>query len=292
MIAVPLLFMISASLAAQPARGDSIPRELALAVLGAVAGDPGAWLREGVPADNLPAGVIPSGATILGSMSFGRTGATVIRMSVAPITAADSLRRILEGSGWTAAPVQAAIDMRAFHMNPGGRGAPVSPPPPFFCKGTEIIRLQTLNSVQGTTVVIRHDQGRSVAACDGPPTSPVYSPDVPYPALVAHPDVQYVSGSANSGVDDFYAHQRATTTMSLAALMTHYSRQLEAAGWVLQDSITSGNLITRSFTLASRPVEGAGARSGRTTGDWICVMTMTRASDGRTTDLHFWGQLR
>jgi hypothetical protein len=221
-------------------------------------------------------------------MTFGRSASTVIRFpGLTRDMALDSLMRRLEALDWRPGPVpEMAIDMRGFHSNTGRGARP--PIPSFFCKGTEIISLATSSPLSGVTLVIRHDQGRAVDACNTRATSQVYAADIPYPSLSAHPDVQYTGGSHNSGRDDFFGSQRAVSSINPRALMNHYAPQLLAAGWVAQDSAFTNNLAVRSFVLSSRPAQGPGA-AGRMTGDWILVLSITRPDGGVVTDLRFWG---
>ncbi len=273
-LAAASLVAAPASAQGAPARADSvIPRDLAVALL--AAGRPGALdLRVAAPAERLPAGVIPAGATVLGSMSQQTSSTTILLMSQSPRDALATLEQSLTAGGWTrpaTPPGYPSMRMRERGFVP----TPDLPfiPPYMYCRQGEYLMPSVGSWPEGRAVLrLQHSPRGGGSMCDAPARvefrSPRFEADSIAPALQPPPDAT-VRTMGYSGGGSTFAEMRADieSRATAAGLLEHYGAQMRQAGWTTvgaaaHDSVgaqlwrkrdAEGRLWNATLLIGSRP---------------------------------------
>jgi hypothetical protein len=279
-VVVAGLALARAPLVAQRVSSDSIPRELAVALLGGtgVIDD----LRVGRVPDGFPGELIPAGVMVLASVVRGTESLTILRMPMAVPAALDSSQSRLLRSGWTIAPPAApAKPLRGF-ATPPEPIAPGSSTTRQLCHGTTRIRLtpqpQRADTTQLTISLV--SGGNGAAACNAAARGYPPSIDNPLlPLLSAPPNSKYDDNAWTGVPTEFNTHARLTTELSAPLVARHLVSQLSAAGWTQVDSSSAGGLEARSFRFSEA--------NGR---QWIAILSILTSKEERTMQLFLTGR--
>ena len=272
-----LAFALSVPLVAdaQAARDSvTLPRELLLALLGNANARDRAVLTVGdVPPDFPPALVTARGATVLGGITHGvsgassdvRRGTAMLVLDLPPDSAAAIVAGSLERAGWRRPAPPPSMRER-------GGFVPSTMPIRMttLCRGESVVTLAPSVRQAGGSYV-RATLGTSrLSLCDpevaARTSAPMYADDFPIPALTPPPGVRTVGGgnsqsSSSSGLSggDERVEERTVSTLLATALspdsvVAHYVAQLAAAGWTVGAATRAEGVAMR--VLAFRDDQG------------------------------------
>lgn len=204
--------------------GNDVPRELVQALL---AGSGVSGLSEpsivvGQLPEEIPAGLLPEGATVVGGLSLGWAGTAVLTLPQSPSRAVSGWRARLEQAGWRARQSQ-------FLRVPAGvSGFALCGPDraPLFASATARPR-------GGSTLLVTV----GTAAMPSSPCEPFVPPppaslaDLPFPELRAPEGVQPGSSGTSKASEEGHFEARLRTARAPAELAAFYAAQLRQAGW-------------------------------------------------------------
>ena len=211
---------------------EPVPRELAVALMSFGPGMSANNLLIGKAPDDIPPELIPPGAEILGSVTQFEQRIIVLAVKQTPDSAISSLQASLLGTGWKEPP-------RPPSMNRGGFVAAdaftsMGGQPDIVCRGDEVVTLSaTYRRTSGSVLKVSYSKGQRYGACTVRQEA-YRSPydDAPIPTLRA-PGGSISKGNGMGGSSEGQINLNTTlgTTLRPAEVVTHYDKQMIAAGW-------------------------------------------------------------
>lgn len=263
------------AVAQRPARADSLPRELVLALMG---GGMGPEVRPEVIPDladgGLPAALF-AGARVLGHAAYPRSRTTVAVFPYESQAAADTVRARLLRAGWKAPPGP-STEERGFVGSYGSMLRNV------LC-GDGAVILPTVtprDAASSLAVVSRQETGREDDPRCGADASIRratwnQAADTPLPALRAPAGMRSRGGGSSGTVD---RGLELTTDLEgpvpLPEIHRHYARQFLDAGWHVVEEVLGARVGLTVFEIT----DGAGAR-------WHCVLSSSAPSGAAVADV-------
>lgn len=207
---------------------DSIPRELALALLTGFGPMDGTALHVSRIADGLPAAIVPAEATVLGSLGRLTQSTTILALPHPEDEARRLMQERVRASGFTpfapAEPRQRGFVSSGVAMRPAGA----------YCRGDESLLLLVRGRELGRSLVwLSHSKGRvDGGLCRVPPPSPRnFMDDLPVPALFPPDGFRSEGGGSGGGGDAYSLTARLIGDGTSEAVVRHYTTQLVADGW-------------------------------------------------------------
>jgi hypothetical protein len=236
---------------------ESVPTDLALALLRFGTDRPATILVGRMPEEYSADVNVPHGARVLGSLVSSRQTTVILTSPGSTDSLRAGIERTLLARGWT-----------NFHPPFGDRGGFVNETPgrfTQFCKGTSSFVNVSMAAAREGIAEARLDFQPDRGMCD---TSAARAQredmmmrrPAPFPSLKAPP------GSTGEAMQECFASRRSgvggrsstatlvRTTMSLTDLLAYYGAQLGAQGWKPTVSRESAAWTTRDSTGASRTV--------------------------------------
>jgi len=251
---------------------ETVPKQLALALLCSFgpAGDESPDLRVGAAPDDLPPGLVPANARILGSLvrSHGSTVVAVVPGAPGEALATYADNRTAEG--WEPPP----MDQRGGFIS-SGFSLPTS-----FCREDRHLSVGA-NRWEGGGTLLRVTVSRASrhTPCDPEMRRFAGYPGdrMPIPALAAPVGAMQRGGHAGSGRDYAEASATVETRLGASELSAHYVAQLEREGWNVEEKLVGEVLALHR--LRTRDDEGR---------EWVGVLVASAVSDApRRYDLVF-----
>lgn len=232
---------------------DSIPRELAVVLLGSFGGVGAVSLQVGRAHAGFPSELIPAGATVLGSLSRESQATTVLVFTQTESESRRLMRGVLEANGFLLAPM-------AQERRPGfvttGLGSALSGQ---YCRGEDGMMLSTQPREGGGSFVrMVHVSGRlSSGWCGerGPlgASRATFMDSLPVPPLLPPDDFRVEGVGMGGASDDVRLTARLFGNGSSESVVRHYTAQLVLDGWMpTEHSHTSG----AAFQLLRRLQDG------------------------------------
>lgn len=247
------LFPVVATAGAQTrTRSDSIPRELATALIGGTFGTRTVDIHVGLADDSLPADMFRD-ALIIGFGDTRVSVTTVAYFPYTPLVTIDTIRARLVASGWKA-PTPPVTSERGFVSSYGPANQSDA-----LCKGSSVVfpsvSQRTINRTLG---VIARQLSRGAAdiycgdresmrARFGNPAA-----DTPLPALTPPPGMSSRGGGTSGSPDGDRAMSMETHLegdLPATDIATHYARLFANGGWSQADSVATGRLSVRTFEI-------------------------------------------
>ncbi|HEX6747616.1 MAG TPA: hypothetical protein VF092_10035 [Longimicrobium sp.] len=274
-LAVPAILTASPPAAAQ----NSIPAELATALVAMPTGSTPEQIVVGRIPNGFPAGVAPAGGRVLGGIARDTSSAVAaFAVPQAPAEATAALRQALAEGGWSSPgdprPQRGFIDPNPMR-NMG-----------FLCRGAEMLSTAAAPAPGGGAYVrLDYSRARRMSPCAmmraARPGGMAPWDSVPIPALTAPEGATALAtGSgvlpASFGRSGASASTRLRTDQSAAALVQHYAAQLRAAGWTPAPAAASPTVVAQAFRM--RGEDGK---------EWFGVLTATAFPDSPVRDLSF-----
>jgi hypothetical protein len=237
---------------AQATQSDWISKDLVAALLGeGPFGRPGSIVA-GAPPRQFPPELIPPRTQVLGHLPRGNAASTILVNDWPAATAIDSLRAHVRASGFTPAPETQGTAEGGFVS---WRSLPSST---FFCRDREFVGIAANPRTGGgsrLTIVHTTEPGTPCAPQPADPNARRgLMPDgISVPTLGPPPDAVVVTagmsrGGSVSGVTNFQMEATASTRLSVAEVLAHYSQQMRLAGWESVDSATTPTAGIHTFT--------------------------------------------
>lgn len=236
----------SARTAATQQPGETVPRELALALLSGY-GPPGdedapqlvvGRAPEGFPQDALP----PGAAAVLGAVVHARGSTVAVSAPEPPAEALASYGARLGRAGWRQGPEGGP--RRGFVPGPGPRHTA-------FCRDDTFLSATAVpRSEGGSYIKLHHARNERFSPCnrareEGRVRSPMH--EAPIPTLQAPAGAETRGlGSSGGGMDAWEAHTRLETQLDPAGLVAHYAAQLREAGWALSGQMTGEGVVVQT----------------------------------------------
>ncbi|MGE0440607.1 MAG: hypothetical protein AB7L66_05290 [Gemmatimonadales bacterium] len=214
-------------LTAQPE--ETIPRRLALALLGGLTGQVDIRVGEAVP--DLPKGLVPDGADVLGSVISPTSSNTIVAIDGQQPDLRRAMESVLAKAGWIVAlnPVRNR-ESKGF-IGSGGESADLG-----YCLDGRHLRLSWMTSSEPASVVgIAIERvGQNICSMMDRQGQLLLTrnDDSPVPAMAALPGTRTQGYSGGGDGTRLEYHGTVIGRMPpVTAVLKHYSQQLEAAGW-------------------------------------------------------------
>lgn len=228
-----MVFMLPA--VAHPQAGESVPRELAEALLGAMMGG-GSGIRVGSAPVGFPASLTQDPLQVLGSLARGNMGQTVLATFLKPDSARKLLRARLLSEGFESRqqPVSPASSGGGFVS----AGAGSSEVPEMLCKGSEFAFVSTwLRKAPAVgSLAMISVQRASGGMCDVVPNPEMLRfQGIPVPLLRLPDDAEtdaFRGGGSSGGMDERTVQTTFRWKGDLAGLAKHFADQLVQQKWV------------------------------------------------------------
>jgi len=233
---------------------DSIPRELAVALLNLTPGLGGAGqtnILVGKAPEDVPPELIPPGLQVLGSMRQFENVAIVLIAPHQPDSAIAALESHLLSVGWKSPPVPTYRPPRGFVA---ADIAIVNPDrPDIVCRGDEFAMLSgTYRRSGGSLIKVMYNRGQQFSACKSREQPTQYrSPydEAPVPVLRA-PAGSMVRGGSDmsmSGSTSVTLSTRLATRLKAGEVVDHYDKQMRTQGWAPLNTGTVEFLAARTY---------------------------------------------
>ncbi len=243
LVAALVAALLATALAAAPTgaqRSDSIPRELAEALLGGFGRVGATSLRVGTASEGFPSSLIPADARVLGSLTRMTQSTTVL---VLPQPEGE-VRRVMQDR-------LAASGFALFRSpEPPRRGFVSSAMEGYatagqYCRGDEGIMLTAMRREPGGTMVwLQHVSERVGGGwCrtrEQLARGPSLYDNLPVPALTPPDGFRSEQSGSGGGGDTWSLTARLFGNGSSESVVRHYTEQLVADGWVAMER-TQGN---------------------------------------------------
>jgi hypothetical protein len=265
----------SVPLQAQQSAPDSIPRELAMALLNASGAMQLTDLRVGRLPDDFPTGVLPGTAIVLGSgiQATRGTALTLVALPIWPVAAAaDTLRARLVANGWMPAQTNGPTWMQIGFVDPSD-----APPSYNYCRGRTMIHLQERRAEPGPSQIGLTQGGDPSVLCVDSRPAPAGLDSPAIPTLLPPPGAQVSDSKLTPGSRDLTFRADLASHLDAVAVRRFYAAQLVTAGWVQVDSATSAGLATAALRFAD-----SGGRQ------WAGILNVLTTGTRGLTQLVFW----
>lgn len=241
-----LSMMATASTAIQVSAqsADSVPRELALALLRGPGG--GVQLFVGATPERYPFELAPVSSRLLGAAQRDRQSTVVYVSTLEPETARRSWESQLTAAGW----------QRPRGYSPGPTAGFISSASPVvvpgFCNAGVFASLTAnVRFSGGSTLIVSYTEPSMQSICSARSSpSPQFSvtrDTIPLPALNPPQDLSVVGFGGATGIDFWEQQARVSGTTTVATILEHYARQLQAANWVPSDVARTDATAAQSF---------------------------------------------
>jgi hypothetical protein len=227
--------MMGFVLAAAPAsaqqrpRSDSLPRDLAIALLGGSLGSRQVDVHAGMADDSLPADLFRD-ALILGFADYRVSRTTVAYFPYTPQITIDTIKARLVAAGWTSAQEEPDT-VRGFVTAYGGSR------PLAICRGrSAIVPTVVVRTLNRTLAVISRQQGAEYLCGRSPSRRMGFNPaaDSPLPTLTP-PAGMRSSGSGSTGAPDRDNAMTMSTelvgSLPFRDIVAHYTGLFVKSGW-------------------------------------------------------------
>lgn len=211
---------------------DSIPRELALALLGGLGRTGAAAIVVGSAPDGFPISLVPPGATVLGGRAQNSQSTAVLAMAQPE----DEARRILEerlnANGFSVFNGHEAPRRGFVSAEFGGTTSSGN-----YCRGDEGMTMTVRRRERGGSIALlfRTDPQSRSGICrsrDQIARSANYFELLPVPALTPQDGFRSEQAGSGGGGDSWSLTARLFGNGSSEAVVRHYTAQLVADGWV------------------------------------------------------------
>jgi hypothetical protein len=263
-------FLLAAGALAQEPE-ETVPRELALALLCSFSptGDESLDLRVGMAPDDLPSGLVPANARILGSLVRSHGSTVVAVVPEAPDEALASYRANRASEGWEPPP-----------MEQRGGFLPTSVAlPTGFCREGAFLSVGARPwDESGTLLRITTSRDPRRTPCDPEMRRLARHPEerMPIPALIAPVGAVQGGVSGSGGSDHTESSTWVESRLTAAELSAHYVAQLQREGWKIEDGLAGETLAVHR--LRAHDDEGR---------EWVGVLVATAVSETPRYDLIF-----
>jgi len=190
---------------------------------------------------------LPEGARVTGSQILGPAVTIVLDADQPPPAVLDFYKEKLQADGWT---------IQEPHVMHGGFMAGAFIPPLTYYKGTRgpSLSIQATAMDDGPTDVRLHlntDPRQSFSAAR---MRHAGLHDL-LPNLMPPPGMRQAPEGGGGGGSSYYSTARLRTDLDPAAVSTHYTAQLRAAGWTLTSESQGGPAAWSAWTFADRDGE-------------------------------------
>jgi hypothetical protein len=218
----------------------TIPTDLVIALLDrgeGIAGNRSPKLLVGRAPQGVPGSLTSvDGARILGGIEEGRGETVVLGLTRPPNQVMVSFDRLLATRGW-APPPPPPNDRGGFvSTNYSGGWANT------YCADSGLATVFYIPAPAGGTYVkVEHRADKERTICSRPLVVRAFrEPTLKFPRLVAPPGMTQQGGGGGSSGDDVEISARLTGGLEPAAIVAHYLKQLDSAGWKMAPIATSG----------------------------------------------------
>jgi hypothetical protein len=211
---------------------ESVPRELAIALMSFGPGMSASNLLVGKAPEDIPPELVPPGAEILGSVTQFEQRIVVLGVKESPDSAISAMETRLLGIGWKEPPRQPSMVRGGFV---GAEAfSSVGAQPDVVCKGDEVVVLSSAYRRSGGSVLkVSYSKGQRYNACTIRQDS-YRSPydDAPVPTLRAPAgSISKGNGMGGSSEGEVQLTTKLGTSLKPAEVVAHYDKQMVAAGW-------------------------------------------------------------
>ncbi|MFL5384768.1 MAG: hypothetical protein ACJ8GN_19770 [Longimicrobiaceae bacterium] len=203
--------------------GNDVPRELVHALLFGAWGQPGPSIVVGRLPEEIPAGLLPPGANVVGGLSMSGAGTAVLTVPQPPAEAVSGWRAQLERAGWNASLLRFPADVAGFGLCGPDHALLAATASARPRGGGSLLRLTVATAALSASSCVP-----SSTASDARPVAA--TGDLPFPQLHAPEGVPWSGGGGGSpeeGLHDARLH----TARAPAELAAFYAAQLRQAGW-------------------------------------------------------------
>jgi hypothetical protein len=265
---VVLFATMIASAAAAQSQPPTIPTGLAIALLGWPDARTTTSISVGRAPDGLDAAYIPPApVTIVGGAAMGSTRSVVLAYPTTDVDALESYSSFLVAHGWNRPSW------------PARRGGFVSSDDATMRNGwlcRDSLRVTVLPAA-GTPAGAKWIKASFYSdvdgqRCGGPMPTGMPRDELEFPTLVAPPGARMLNGSGGGGGGGSRSlSTRLQTTLSIPALLDHYTAQLQKAGWTIGARLVGDGLGMQA--VETRDAEGRSWRGA------LSVITASQAQD-------------
>jgi hypothetical protein len=241
---VATLLVVSAAPAVVCAQSaDSVPRELALALLRGR--EEGMQLFVAKTPERFPLELAPLNARLLGALQRDRSTTVVYVSTLEPDAARRAWESQMRAAGWSTPPGYAPLPAGGFVSTT----APIAVPA--FCGNGVFASLSPgIRFNGGSTLVLNYTDPTLQSMCTVAQSHPqvaITRDTIPLPQLMPPRNVTVVGFTTGANVD--FWEQRATITGAATSdsLLRHYSEQFTKAGWTAGPVATTGQTSAQTF---------------------------------------------
>jgi hypothetical protein len=229
LIAIVIVLLSTSAVQAQSA--DSVPRELAVALLREPGG--GVRLIVGTTPERFPLALTPADSKVLGALQRELT-TTVVFVSKSPLVKSQrDWERQLESAGWTRPPGYTAVATNGLVSSELTASFPV------FCSSGRFASLDgTTRYDGGSTLLVQYSEPTAQSLCatsrsvDTHDTQIVVTRDsMPLPALMPPVGAVVVALPVRTTVDKWEQQASLSGTLSHKSVLEHYVQQLVKSGF-------------------------------------------------------------
>lgn len=241
---VAALFVVAA-VSVPPAKAQqqpaTVPTELAMVLLdrgGSFTGNPTPQIVVGRAPSGIPGSLTSAnGAVIVGGIEYPQAATLVLAFTLPPNQALKAYDEHLLAAGWKPPP---PFPGQGSGFVPSGYPAAAGK---MYCADSGAVHVTYVPAANGGSY-LKVDNNRNTQHSYCAPRDPnmLRGPSFKFPTLVAPPGMSQQGGGGGTGGDNVETRARLLGALEAPAIVAHYAKQLDSAGWKMGTIATSGSL--------------------------------------------------